>query len=146
MKNLAEVFTKDLKRLYAEIDAYTNEDELWVKANGISNTGGNLAMHIVGNLNSFIGKNLGNTGYIRNRNYEFEGIISKKQLLDSIFEVSTIVDKIISNLPASELTKTYPENVFGSEMETSYFLFHLLGHLNYHLGQINYHRRIVCYK
>jgi uncharacterized damage-inducible protein DinB len=41
------------------------------------------------------------------------------------------------------LNSIYPSNVFGYEMTTEYFLVHLYGHLDYHLGQINYHRRLL---
>jgi uncharacterized damage-inducible protein DinB len=144
-KSLSAVFEKDLIRLKAEIEAYTNEEKLWIKAEGISNSAGNLCLHILGNLNNYIGAILGNTVYIRNRPAEFSEKTTKNHLLKSLDETTEIVKNVILGLDSSVFEQTYPDNVFGHEMKTDYFLIHLVGHLNYHLGQINYHRRILCY-
>jgi uncharacterized damage-inducible protein DinB len=144
-KSLSAVFVKDLIRLKTEIEAYSGEEKLWIKAEGINNSAGNLCLHILGNLNNYIGAILGNTGYIRNRPAEFSEKTSKDYLLKSLDETTEMVKQTISNLDSEVLNQTYPDNVFGYEMKTDYFLIHLVGHLNYHLGQINYHRRILCY-
>lgn len=144
-KSLSAVFEKDLIRLKLEIEAYINEDKLWIKAEGINNSAGNLCLHILGNLNNYIGAILGNTGYVRNRPAEFSEKTSKDYLLKFLDETTEMVKQTISNLDSEVLNQTYPDNVFGYEMKTEYFLIHLVGHLNYHLGQINYHRRILCY-
>lgn len=92
-------------------------------------------MHLVGNLKSYFGKNLGNTGYVRNREAEFESKnIPKETLLKSIEEVSKVVDKVFENLRDEQMNAVYPENVLGYEMTTEYFLIHLHGHLTYHTG------------
>lgn len=144
-KSLSAVFEKDLIRLKTEIEAYTDEEKLWIKAEGINNSAGNLCLHILGNLNNYIGAILGNTGFVRNRPSEFSDITTKDNLLKSLDETTEMVKKTISNLDFDVFDQTYPDNVFGREMKTDYFLIHLVGHLNYHLGQINYHRRILCY-
>jgi uncharacterized damage-inducible protein DinB len=144
-KSLTEVFEKDLVRLKNEIELYTKEEHLWQKSEGINNSAGNLCLHILGNLNNYVGAILGKTGYIRNRPAEFSEITTKEVLLNAIDDATEMVKKVISNLELSTFEQAYPENVFGYEMKTDYFLIHLLGHLNYHLGQINYHRRILCY-
>ena len=144
-KSLSAVFEKDLIRLKSEIEAYSVEQKLWMKAEGISNSAGNLCLHILGNLNNDIGAILGNTGYVRNRPAEFSEKTSKDYLLKLLDETTEMVKQTISNLDSEVLNQTYPDNVFGYEMKTEYFLIHLVGHLNYHLGQINYHRRILCY-
>ena len=144
-KSLSAVFEKDLIRLKSEIEAYSVEQKLWMKAEGISNSAGNLCLHILGNLNNYIGAILGNTGYVRNRPAEFSEKTSKDYLLKLLDETTEMVKQTISNLDSEVLNQTYPDNVFGYEMKTEYFLIHLVGHLNYHLGQINYHRRILCY-
>ncbi len=144
-KSLSAVFEKDLISLKTEIEAYTDEEKLWIKAEGINNSAGNLCLHILGNLNNYIGAILGNTGFVRNRPSEFSEITTKDNLLKSLDETTEMVKKTISNLDFDVFDQTYPDNVFGREMKTDYFLIHLVGHLNYHLGQINYHRRILCY-
>lgn len=139
-----KLFERDLNRLEREISAYTNDADLWKLQTGIANTGGNLCLHLVGNLKNYIGKNLGGIAYERNREKEFaDKDIPKDQLLKSIRETKEAVLSTISRLTTEDMAQIYPEEVLGSAMTTEYFLVHLYGHLNYHLGQINYHRRLL---
>jgi uncharacterized damage-inducible protein DinB len=100
-------------------------------------------MHLCGNLRHFIGAVLGKSGYVRNREEEFSGRFSTQKLVEDIEEAIAVVKSTLSNLSEEDFSKTYPLQVFGSEMSTQFFIYHLLGHLNYHLGQINYHRRLI---
>lgn len=141
---ISKLFQRDLKVLYKEIEAYKNEADIWKVKEGISNSGGNLALHLVGNLKTYIGKNLGGIPYIRNREAEFSSKnIAQSLLLSSILETEQIILQTLENVSENSLSAIYPEEVLGYEMTTEYFLIHLHGHLTYHLGQINYHRRII---
>ena len=51
---LKELFTRDLHKLKQEIQLYSNETTLWEIENTIKNSGGNLSLHIVGNLKHLI--------------------------------------------------------------------------------------------
>lgn len=144
-RSIVQVFEKDLIRLKLEIEAFEIDENLWLKSDGINNSAGNLCLHIIGNLNNYIGAILGNTGYIRNRPLEFTEKVTKNNLLEKIENTQVVVFKTLESLNPDHLEKIYPEDVLGYRMTTEYFLIHLLGHLNYHLGQINYHRRILCY-
>ena len=145
MKNtFIALYNRDLKRLFKEIEAYNSEAILWDKVEGISNPAGNLALHLVGNLNEYIGRQLGEIPYQRDRPYEFSATgLSKESLLEMIENTQTVVEKAIKGLNIKQFSDKYPENVLGYDMTIHYFLVHLNGHLNYHLGQINYHRRIL---
>lgn len=145
MKNtFIPLFNRDLTRLYKEIDAYTDELILWQKAEGISNPAGNLCLHLIGNLNEYIGRQLGQIPYERNRPLEFSATnIPKKDLLEMISATQKVVEGSIKKLKSAQYKEKYPENVLGYDMTVHYFLVHLNGHLNYHLGQINYHRRLL---
>ncbi|MCG6958769.1 DinB family protein, partial [bacterium BMS3Abin03] len=117
---------------------------LWEISGEIKNSAGNLCMHLCGNLQHFIGNILGNSGYVRNREAEFSTKdIQKEKLLDEINVTAKVVEKTISELKEDKFNEIYPVNVFGYEMTTEFFLVHLATHLNYHLGQINYHRRLL---
>ena len=70
-ESLIEIFERDLQKLITEINLYNDEDNLWLVKEGISNSAGNLCLHLIGNLNHFIGASLGNTGYVRHRDDEF---------------------------------------------------------------------------
>lgn len=141
---LLELFERDLDRLIKELSLYKDEKHLWLTPGEVNNSAGNLTLHLIGNLKHYIGATLGNTGFIRNREEEFIlKNISKDILLASIDETKTIILKVIENLPDDILEKDYPLEVFGHKMKTGFFLIHLTTHLNYHLGQISYHRRIM---
>ncbi len=68
---LIEIFERDLLKLKEEISLYKDENNLWVTEKQISNAAGNLTLHLIGNLNHFIGATLGHTGYVREREKEF---------------------------------------------------------------------------
>ena len=146
-QSLLQLFQRDIQKLYTEIELYQDESQLWEVLDGTSNSGGNLALHLMGNLNTYFGRNLGNTGYVRNREAEFaDKNVPKEILLKSIQEVNQLVSQVLSTLTDEQMKAIYPENVLGYEMTTEYFLIHLHGHLTYHTGQINYHRRFLVNK
>ncbi len=126
------------------MNAYTTEADVWKIADGIANSGGNLCLHLVGNLKHFVGRILGNIPYERQREKEFsDKNIPVVILVKSIDETMDAVTKTLKILSDEDFNKSYPIHVFGTEMTTGTFLMHLYGHLNYHLGQINYHRRLL---
>ena len=141
--HLSALFERDLKVLRKEIESYKNEPTLWVKAGEINNPPGNLALHICGNLKHFIGAILLKNGYERDRKFEFEGTAERQELLNQVDEALSVVTTFFSEVKSERYDEKYPLEVFGHEMTIFYFLVHLHGHLNYHLGQINYHRRIL---
>ncbi|GAB4009246.1 hypothetical protein GCM10028808_17250 [Spirosoma migulaei] len=141
---LKTLFRRDLERLKQEIDAYTDESTLWYIEKGIANSAGNLCLHLIGNLNTYIGAELGKTGYIRHRELEFSlKAIPKAELLMKIDETINVVDKALDRVTDEQLNDEYPQLVFDKKTSTGYLLVHLTTHLTYHLGQINYHRRLL---
>ncbi len=141
---LLEIFERDLGKLKEEISLYTNENNLWKTEKQISNSGGNLALHLIGNLNHFIGATLGNTGYVRERDNEFsDKNIPVQKILDNIDATIIVVKNTLSNLTAEDFEKVFPLEKHGQIVKTDFMLMHLLAHLEYHLGQINYHRRLI---
>lgn len=127
-----------------EIAAYQTEDSLWSIEAGISNSAGNLCLHLIGNLNMYIGKELGGTGYVRNRQQEFSlKNIPRTELLEKIDATIAMIPAVLDNLTEADLAADYPVLVFQEKTSTEYMLIHLTTHLTYHLGQINYHRRLT---
>ena len=144
LNSLQSIFDRDLEKLKKEISSYSREENIWKTNKNIKNSAGNLSLHLIGNLNHFIGATLGNTGYIRKRDAEFtDKNVPLHDLQIMIDEVKTMIHNTFATLSFEDLEKKYPINVFGYEMNTIYFLMHLIAHLNYHLGQINYHRRLL---
>ncbi len=144
IESLKSLYSRDLNKLKAEIEAYQNEENLWIADKNISNSAGNLCLHLIGNLNHFIGAQLGNTDYVRHRELEFSlKNIPRTELIEKIEATTAIIDSVLNQLPDTEMEKEYPLIVFEDKMTIGYFLIHLLSHLDYHLGQINYHRRLL---
>jgi len=142
--SLIQIYDRDLQRLHNQVEMYQSDNLLWTTVDGISNSGGNLCLHIVGNLRTFIGGQLGKTGYVRDRHAEFnDKNVSREEVLASVLDVREEVRRTLMSLTSSDLTKEYPMLVFKEPMTTEFFLMHLATHLSYHLGQINYHRRIL---
>lgn len=143
-QNLKSLFTRDLNKLKTEIEAYQDEANIWKTDKSVSNSAGNLCLHLVGNLSHFVGAILGNSGYVRTRELEFSlKDVPRTELIKKIEETLHIVTSTLDNLSTEDLEKEYPLEPFGYAMTTEYFLMHLFGHLSYHLGQINYHRRLL---
>lgn len=143
-QTLKTLFRKELEKLKREIELYQEESKLWIIKKAITNPGGNLCLHLIGNLNNYIGKELGHTGYIRNRELEFsQKGVPRDELLKKIDETARIVEQVLDTITDQQLEEEYPVIVFAEKMTTGFFLVHLLAHLSYHLGQINYHRRLL---
>lgn len=144
-ESLQSLFVRDLLRLKSEIEQYKNESNLWLVEKDISNSTGNLCLHLIGNLNTFIGGELGKTGYVRDRLLEFsQKNVPRTELIQKIEETIEVVKHAIGSLNASDLDKDYPlVKVVEGGSSIGFMLIHLLGHLTYHLGQINYHRRLL---
>ena len=141
---LKKLFQRDLEKLKQEIVSYRDESNLWKIENDIANSAGNLCLHLVGNLNAYIGAVIGNTGYIRQRDLEFsQKNIPKDQLAKMIEDTIIVVSNGFDELKDEDLEKEYPLLVFKEKTSTGYFLIHLAVHLGYHLGQVNYHRRLL---
>ena len=146
MEALAKLFIRDLDKLIQELNDFHEEQNMWIVQGNISNSAGNLALHIIGNLSHFIGTVIGGTDYQRRREEEFsKKHIPRSELIEMINQTKTTVNESLNKMDVDILKSTYPINVFGEEMTYEFFLLHLLGHLNYHLGQINYLRRIIDY-
>jgi len=142
---LLEIFERDLNRLKNEISLYKDEDSLWIVKEGISNSAGNLCLHLLGNLNHYIGNGLGQSGYVRDREKEFSlKNISKQELISRIEKTIVVVKNSLAKLSHSDFDDIFPIDVFGKPAPVDFILIHLTTHLTYHLGQINYHRRLMA--
>ena len=143
--SIIKLMDRDLNKLETEIKLYPSNEALWQVSSGITNSGGNLCLHLCGNLQHFIGAILGNTGYVRNRENEFAAKgLTISELVKEIQQTIIAVRSTLEKLNPSLLTQDYPTKVFDYNMNTMHFLIHLTAHLEYHLGQINYHRRLLA--
>ena len=141
---IANVITRELRALRREIETYPSEEGLWEVLPGTANPGGNLALHLAGNIQYFLGNVLGKNGYARNREAEFGSRdVPRQELLREIDNAIAAVQAGMSQISDADLAKPYPEAVGGVSSTTGAFLAHFATHLAYHLGQVDYHRRVL---
>jgi len=142
--DLAALYRRDLTRLGQQIEAFPNDDALWQTPPHFTNPPGNLVLHIEGNLREYVGRQLGNVPYKRNRPFEFSAKgVSKRELISRVAELRQVIPNVIEGLTPEQLEKEHPEVVLEVPMSTRAFLIHLYGHLNWHLGQIDSLRRAL---
>lgn len=145
LKNtLITLYTRDLNKLKEELVLYKKEENIWVIDKDILNSAGNLCLHLIGNLNTYIGAELGGSGYVRNRPEEFslKGV-PRDVLLEKIDQTIVVLTRTFDELTLEQLESEFPQLVLDEMVSTQHLLVHLAMHLNYHLGQINYHRRML---
>lgn len=144
IETLKTLFTRDLNKLRQEIELFTNEKNIWKIEHEIKNSAGNLCLHLIGNLNAFVGKSLGNIDYTRDRDSEFSvKNIPRSELIDKIDKTIQVVNLSLDKLDENNLQEEFSVLVFDKKTSVEYMLIHLSTHLSYHLGQINYHRRLL---
>ena len=141
--SLTELFLRDLDRLSNELVQYRNQEILWETQEGISNSGGHLALHLIGNLNHWVGALIAKNGYVRDRSNEFQGKpVAISYLVQEIEKVKKLLQKELGKLSAEDLIGPFPGPI-PYELNMEGFLLHIYAHFSYHLGQINYHRRLL---
>ncbi len=142
--DISRLINRELTSLRDELLAYSNEADMWELPKGLPNSAGNLALHLVGNLRFFIGTQFGATGYARDRDAEFaKKSVPRAEILKGIDAAIDEVTRTLATLDAALLEKPFPVEIAGHKIQTGLFLQHLASHLAYHLGQIDYHRRVV---
>ena len=135
---------RDLAALQREVTAYPDDESLWRIAPGITNSGGTLALHLAGNLRGFIGSVLGGSEYVRDREREFTATgLSRATVMLELADAQIEVMRALSTLDVARLDADYPQTLAETHLRTDVFLMHLACHASYHLGQIDYHRRLI---
>jgi uncharacterized damage-inducible protein DinB len=141
---VAAMLDRDLQALAREVAAYPDERMLWETPPGITNSGGTLAVHLAGNIRHYVGAKLGDTGYVRDRPAEFASRdVPRATILAQIEEARAAVRAAAARTTDDRLEDDYPEVIAGVRVATGEYLVHLVSHFAYHLGQLDYHRRVV---
>ncbi len=142
--DLSRLINRELASLRDELMAYPDESAMWEVPKGLPNSGGNIALHLIGNLRFFIGTQFGATGFVRERDAEFASKnVARAEIIKNIEKTADEVTRTLATLDPAQLEKLFPVEVGGHKIQTGLFLQHLASHLAYHLGQVDYHRRIV---
>jgi uncharacterized damage-inducible protein DinB len=142
--DLRRLLVRELETFAREVELFPDDASLWKTLPGVANSAGNLALHVCGNLNHFVGAVLGASGYLRNREAEFAARSgSRADVAQKLRETARAVADGLARLPPEALERPYPEPVAGLQLPCGRFLMHLAVHLGFHLGQAGYLRRIV---
>ncbi len=140
----ARLIGRELATVRDELLAYPDTAAIWTLPPGLPNSAGTLALHIAGNLRWFIGAQLGGSGYVRDRDAEFSARdIGRDELIRQVEAASDEVTRALAMLDDARLDQPFPLEVAGARLPVGRFIAHLAVHLGYHLGQLDYHRRIV---
>ncbi|MBW3553893.1 MAG: DUF1572 domain-containing protein [Gemmatimonadetes bacterium] len=141
---IRRVLARELRTVRREVEAYPDDELLWREVPGLPNSGGTLALHLAGNLQHYIGAVLGGTGYVRDRDAEFaDRGLTRAEVSGRVQAAIDAVESSLARLAPEQATGQYPEAVLGRTVRTADYLVHLVAHLGYHLGQLDYHRRMV---
>lgn len=141
---IRDLFVRDLNKAAEEIESYPSDESLWEVSGDIANSAGNLGLHLAGNINHFFGSVLGRTDYVRERDLEFSSKgASRKEVALALRQAAKVVHDVLDAMNDDDLQNDYPEQFAGATVSNAWMIAHLLTHLNYHLGQINYHRRLA---
>ena len=142
--NLAILLERELAGFERELGLFPDDETAWKTAPGLPNSAGNLALHVAGNLQHYVGAVLGATGYVRNRELEFGRRSGPRgDVLAELRAASRVVDSVRRRLPAERFETEFPERLDGLRLRTDRFLMHLASHAAFHLGQAGYARRAV---
>jgi uncharacterized damage-inducible protein DinB len=119
-----------------------SEAEFWSKPVQPGNSVGHLVLHLTGNVNHFVGAQLGNTGYVRDREREFNTTVvpTKSEALRLLDSAVSTFREVVTALPPERFAEPHPEARLGNVLDA---LVHLVGHFAIHRGQISYIVRLV---
>ena len=142
--DFALIFVRELEGFKRELALFPDDASIWKAAPGVTNSAGNLALHLAGNLHYFIGTVLGGMGYVRNRDDEFgRKSGTRAEVYAELDAAIAAVRAVLPGVSDERLTQDFPEAVMGTTVRTGIFLVHLCSHAGFHLGQAGYLRRFV---
>jgi len=142
--DLTLILTRELDGVVREIEAFPDDESVWKVAPGVTNAAGNLALHLAGNMQHFVGALLGNTGYVRDRDREFgQRSGTRREIVEELARARAVVQRVLPSLPAEALDTTLTTHSMPGPVRAGRLLLHMCAHAGFHLGQIGYLRRIV---
>jgi hypothetical protein len=141
---LAELYARDLTRLIQELRAFPDTATVWKTVPGVTNAAGTLALHLEGGLRHFIGWRIGKIAYQRDRPLEFSARgVDRDEIIARLEAVRSSIPTVIAALTPEQLDTIDPANGTDKPLTTRQWLIHLYAHLSYHLGQVDYIRRVA---
>jgi hypothetical protein len=144
LDDIRKLLVRELRSLGREIELFPDEASVWTTPAGLTNSAGNLVLHVCGNLKHFVGAVLGRTGYVRDREHEFAARgVARAEILREVEETISVVSEVLGRLSGDVLDAPFPEAHGGVQLSGRMFLLHVSTHAAFHLGQVGYVRRVV---
>jgi uncharacterized damage-inducible protein DinB len=144
LDDVLKLLVRELDAFAREVEMFPDDASLFRTVPGVTNSAGNLALHVCGNLQHFVGAVLGGTGYVRNREHEFKATSGlRADVARELHETAAVVTKTLRQLDSAALDEPYPQPVCDLQVPCRLFLMHLAVHLSLHLGQAGYLRPVV---
>lgn len=143
--DLTRLIVRELDGCVREVQSFADDRQLWATLPGVTNSAGNLALHLCGNLRHFVGAGLCGTGYVRNREAEFaarQG--TRAEIVAELTSTIATMHATLGTLDDDVLDRPMPGAPRGLVTSTRLFLLHLVAHTAFHLGQMGYLRRVLA--
>lgn len=144
--DFAHLLGRDLDSLAVQLERYPDDAAVWRAEGEVTNSAGTLVLHLLGNLRHYVGAVLGGSDYRRLRDEEFsQRGIGRDELVARVracrAEVVPVLEALSDEVLAGPYPGELPPSMAGAT--TRRFLLHLWGHFMWHLGQVDYHRRLL---
>lgn len=135
---LADRYTSNLARV-CELAGPLTEKQFWTKPFPYGNSFGHLVLHLTGNLSYYIGAQIAETGYIRDRAREFTepNPPSKEEALTRLNDAVEMVIKTIRTQSSGDWAKAYSAVGVNCSNRLD-MVVQCAAHMQHHLGQMIY--------
>lgn len=144
IEHIHYTMVRELEGMKRELLAYQDEADIWRPVSGLPNPAGTIALHAAGCLQHFVGAQLGDSGFVRDREAEFSRRdVSVAEIAGELDQTIAALDATFADLAEAAMDRPFPQEIAGVRPTIGEYLVHLVSHLAYHLGQVDYHRRCV---
>ncbi|MGO8984771.1 MAG: DinB family protein [Terriglobales bacterium] len=130
---------KKLAGTVRELAEPLSDDQFWAKPFDFGNSFGHLVLHLTGNLNYYIGAQIAETGYVRDRPLEFSDATrpSKEDVLKKFDQAIGVVLAAINDQTAEDWSKDCTAIRADARNRLEMVLI-CATHLDHHVGQMMY--------
>ena len=131
-------FTTNAARV-RELAAALSEVQFWQKPFTFGNSFGHLVLHLTGNLNYYIGAQIGNIGYIRDRPREFTDASppSREEALQHFDTAIAMVLQTVREQSSDDWSRKY-SGIGTNAPNRLAMVMQCDSHLQHHIGQMIY--------
>lgn len=139
IQDFSRNFQRSARTIHGLVEPLT-EDQVWTNPYTYGNSIGNLVLHLTGNLNYYLGAEMGGTGYARNRPLEFDPAsrIAKTELMKRFDEAIAVVVAVLAKQTEGDWGSSYSAKGLEEIGDRLSMILQCAAHLYHHTGQIMY--------